>query len=462
MSVRSRWRGWRRKRRRRKALASAGGALREFVYLDDVSVYSLLASRWGAIATEFTDTETASLNSEVGGSVSGGGGFGIAKAELNSKVQSSTSNSSQVLRKAIIQTSFRDLRDGEEHTLALSAPRDQSVPTVESASDLESGLSSAEFDGWLIDPADLGRGILIEAEVELEADPIFRASAIVTTIREIMQENAELFGPENLVHLADLRTAGRMFESLLAGLIPVRGRLVDYKTVRVGDREVLVHDKVLAGSPALAELKQWPTFVVGVTERDQYWKDIRRVLFSSSRYTVFARLGSDGVADTWRPIKLADLLADVHPMFAQLIGDLGQGVLVAMETAATTSQAVPVQQLQGQLIARRYIQLLQEHHGIVLEPEPQALLVERFGTDELLSSVDSRRPVLKELTDVFDNATNVETSGDAEVALRTQSVAEASLGYGGTLVPASMSAEPSATQGHVERFIDAEIVAIYW
>jgi len=199
-----------------------------------------------------------------------------------------------------------------------------------------------------------------------------------------------------------------------------------------------------------------------VTERDQYWKDIRRVLFSSSRYTVFARMGSDGVADSWRPIKLADLLADVHPMFAQLIGDLGQGMLVAMETAATTPQAIPAQQRQGQLIAQRYVQLLQEHHGIVLEPEVQALLVERFGTDELLSSVDSRRPVLKDLTDSFDHATNVETSGDTEVTLRTQSVAEASLGYGGTLVPASTSAESSATARHVERFVDAEIVAIYW
>jgi len=58
-------------------------------------------------------------------------------------------------------------------------------------------------------------------------------------------------------------------------------------------------------------------------------------------------MGSDGVADSWRPIKLADLLADVHPMFAQLIGDLGQGMLVAMETAATTPQAIPAQQRQG-------------------------------------------------------------------------------------------------------------------
>lgn len=53
-----------------------------------------------------------------------------------------------------------------------------------------------------------------------------------------------------------------------------------------------MHEQLLLNSPAFAGLERWPIFVVGVTERDQYWKDIRRVLFSKSRYTVFARLAS--------------------------------------------------------------------------------------------------------------------------------------------------------------------------
>ena len=35
------------------------GDLREFVYIDDVSVQSLLASRTGAIATDYTDSSTS-------------------------------------------------------------------------------------------------------------------------------------------------------------------------------------------------------------------------------------------------------------------------------------------------------------------------------------------------------------------------------------------------------------------
>jgi hypothetical protein len=43
--------------RRRWAAKNEKGMLREFVYLDEVSVYSLIASRLGPIAAEFTDTQ---------------------------------------------------------------------------------------------------------------------------------------------------------------------------------------------------------------------------------------------------------------------------------------------------------------------------------------------------------------------------------------------------------------------
>lgn len=461
MSIRSRWRRWRRRRRRAKSMTSVGGDLREFVYLDDVSVYSLLASRRGAIATEFTETETASLNAELGSSIGGGGAFGLAKAEVSGKVQSSSASSSQVLRKAIVQSSFRDLRIGEEEHLALKPPRSGTVPTLRFVDDVLGGLSAAEFEGWIVDPEQLTRGTLIEAEVELEADPIFRASAIVTTVREVMQENAELFGAEHLAQLADLRTVGRMLESLLSGLVPVRGRLVDFSTLAVGGKELLVHDSVLAASPSLAHFPARPTFIVGVTERDRYWKDIRRVLFSGARYTVFARIASGGVGDTWRPIKLADMLAGVHPMFADVLGELGEGVLVAMEDAASGQTAAGSGGMGAHVVAR-YVHLLEQHHSVALDHDLLANLLARFGSDEVLGSVDERRPRMRTLTDEFDRAANVKTSPEVGVDLRTRSIAEAGLGYGGSLVPASSTDVLPDSLPRADRFVDTEIVAIYW
>ena len=91
-----RFRVWLRQRRRKLALRKNKGSLREFIYLDEVSVYSLNASRLGAIASEFTETEKASLN--VGVQNSFGAGVDIG---------------SQVVRKSIVQTTFKEFYDNE-------------------------------------------------------------------------------------------------------------------------------------------------------------------------------------------------------------------------------------------------------------------------------------------------------------------------------------------------------------
>ncbi len=84
--------------RDKAAAESADAPLRESVYLDDVSVYSLTASRLGSIATEFTDTETSTLGGEVESWLEGFGGF--AKGSVRAKSSSSRVQSSQVLRKS--------------------------------------------------------------------------------------------------------------------------------------------------------------------------------------------------------------------------------------------------------------------------------------------------------------------------------------------------------------------------
>jgi hypothetical protein len=63
-------------------------------------VYSLVASRLGPIAAEFTETETRSLQSELSGSV--GANAGIAKSEVSSRMQAAESQGSQVLRKSML------------------------------------------------------------------------------------------------------------------------------------------------------------------------------------------------------------------------------------------------------------------------------------------------------------------------------------------------------------------------
>ena len=462
MSPFKRFRARRHRRSQAREARKQPGTPREFVYLDEVSVYSLLASRKGAIATEFTESQTASLNSEVGGSMSGG--FGMTKAEVRSRIGAAQSRTSQVLRKAIVQTSFKELHDLERPGLGLAGALDNSgTPNVRSLSDLERDLKLHLSAGRVIAPQTLGRGDLIEVEVVLEADPIFRVSAIITTIREILEENMQLFNVENVEQLAKIRPIGRLLESLLADLVPIRGILVDFRVAEIDGQECLVHRDVFDQLDEPGDAALCGVVVVGVAERDLFWKDIRRVLFSGSRFTVFCRLGGEGLQDRWRPIKLMEVLHDIHPVFGEQIGDLGETALRAMEMAIDASQQPHSLSGEGEVaLLHRYVTMLAESHGQVPVPAEVTDLVAAVERPTgWTETVDGRRSVLAEVTRRVDSALGVETTPESACHLRAVAVLDAGLGYPGS--SGSQAPVPSSTRaGTAVRFLDAEIIAIYW
>ena len=457
-----RFRAWRHRRAHARDARAQSGTRREFVYLDEVSVYSLLASRKGAIATDFAESQTASLNSEIGSSM--GGGFGMAKAEIKSRMETAQSNTSQVHRRAIIQTSFKELHDLERSDVRLAGVRDNSrIPEVSSCSDLERDLELHLAAGRVVDPQALRRGDLIEAEVVLEADPIFRVSAIVTTIREILDENMQMFRAKNGDQLAEMRSIGRLLESLLADLVPIRGILVDFKVAEIDGQEYLVHRDLFDQFDESRDALLRDAVVVGVAQRDLFWKDIRRVLFSGSQFTVYCRLAGEGVQEGWRPIKLMDVLHDIHPVFGEQIGNLGETALHAMEAAGEESQQPNSLSGEGQdALLRRYVTMLADSHSRELDAAQIADViagVERpVGWAEM---VDGRRSVLAEVTRRVDAELEVVTTRESACHLRMVATLDVGIGYLGP-GESQAPAPPSTHVGSSARFLEADIIAIYW
>ena len=462
MSISSRLGGWLRRLKPQKAPEPPSGLLREFVYLDEVSVYSILASRKGGIATEFTESQTASLNSDVGGSISVG--LGGTKAKIDSKMQAGHVQGSQVLRKAIIQTSFKELYDIERDSLALSLSDADSIPTVTTIADIDKRRDQLANGGWLVDPSAIRRGELLEVEVELEADPIFRMASVITTIRELMEDNEELFGHAITAQLPQMRSMAQVLEGLLVGLIPIRGRLVDYRSAIIGSSDVLIHRSILDQIDPAARPETHTAYVVGVAERDLFWKDIRRVLFSSARYTVFCRLATEGLGDTWHPVKVADVLAGIVPQFDELIRVFSEQARLAM-TGASAASSTPTGQFGnsgGQVIAQ-YASMLAAHHSQTLTTDYiDGLILEVPPSEDWLDSVDTRRPIFAEVTRRLDETFGVETSSEVTYALRTAVLTE--VGVGVPIVPqaSDVSGHDQAPVFGPERFLDAEVVAIYW
>ncbi len=125
--------------------------------------------------SEFTEARTTSEDASVDTSLSLG--LGVATGKTGSTIRESQVQSAQVLSKAIIQTHFRELYELERDSLLLrpSNPGDQ--PGVGNITDLEEDRDSLMEAGWLIDAQSIRRGSLLELDVELEADPIFRGSS---------------------------------------------------------------------------------------------------------------------------------------------------------------------------------------------------------------------------------------------------------------------------------------------
>ena len=459
----SRVRGWWRRRKRKATRGEVSGLVREFIYLDDVSVYSILASRKGSIATEFTESQTVSLNSDVRTSI--GVGVDATHAKVNSGLQAGHVQGSQVLRKAIIQTSFKELYDIECNSLSLKPQYDQEAPKVRSIDDIERRFEQLCTEGWLVDASSLRRGNLFEVEVELEADSIFRMTSIITTLRELITDNEEMFGSDVTRRLPEMQAMAQVLDSLLAGLVPIRGRLIKYSWTTIGNRDILIHELLAAQIKCHSTFTQCPAFMVGVAQGNLFWKDIRRLLFSRSEYTAFCRLAVPGLADRWSPVKITEVLEGITPQFDDIMREFSSsaGRLLSMPRK-NESITLSRESMESKAIIREYAERLTKHHEGRLDADAMEDVIDSIVfADNWWHTVDGRRTVFSRATERLDAALGKETDGEVAYRIREDVLRDAG-------VSSKLNEEEGITTGHgrlefvenKERFLDSEIIAIYW
>ena len=453
---------YRAKRRRKKRINAAKAldtVLREFVYLDEVSVYSLLASRQGALASEYTDIRSDSLRGEIDSNL--GVSSPLVKAGLSSTLETTQSQSSQVLRKSTVQAAFKELYEGEENKLAVK-PKDDtsSPPRVTSWDELRAIGDDARFDGWIVRPAELKRGKLVEFEVELRTDFVHRVASMITAFREMVEDSPEVLSLADHPNFQQIAEISRVLDRFLIGLIPIRCQILDYRSVAIGNEEFLVHNQVLNQLAKNSLYEPRDVYLVGVTEERLFWKDVRRVLFSGSHFRVMCRVGLDGLRDSWNPVKLADVLRDVAPDLAQKIDQFGQvALMLGVNQEATTDSTVAL--YRSALVG----------YGVALSDD----LGHPLGAGDLevlpfLSELSSeqcldpglRREVFEKMASHVAETAQAEVNRTTAASLRISSMLDAGLGLDGRpFLPSIASQQPEAatTKGV---FVDAEIVAIYW
>lgn len=442
-----------RRRRWRQEAKRSSQVIREFVYLDEVSVFSLLASKDGMIATEVTDSHASTLMAEA--STSYGASGGVVRGDLSAKAQASDTRTTQVLRKAIVQSTFRDLYQRVRDTLVIApVPVHDGAPTFGDADDLKPDGSGA----WVLDPSELRRGRLIELTVELEAEPLFQARTVVSTFLDVFEQDQTLFGIANVSELADAAVLSRMIEKLGAGLVPLRARARDYVVVTKGDgTELIVHRDVAVNlGPTV---KTTPLYLVGVATETLFWKDIRSVVFGRSEFQVLARVLRPDLQRSWTPLKLVDVLARVAPQFHEALDTMNNTVLDAMAQGATAKDG----SAQARLALSEYADLIADALGVELDPGDATLpaLLEPPDGLQQRSSVKEWRAAMAPIADHVSALAG--TSVDPQMAAKLRVLAQ--MKHGLSPIEKGVGPEVDGTSGAArgkDRLLDTEIIAIYW
>lgn len=432
------------------------GPRREFVYLDEVSVYSLLASRLGSIPEQLTKSASESLQSEINSAI--GVNYGL-KSEVGSKLATTSTSATQVVRKSMVQGAFKELVDVEHGKLALPEP--PAGGELPFAADLASLKALAEDpESSLVLAADQPtRGQLLEIEIELDADPSFAFNTVISEVVKFMDQNPEFF-PAGLEGIAAGETMNRIIAQLMFGLVPLRCRVLDYQALEIEETEFLVHRSLLSDRelPSGAQLRD--VHLVGVAEEGLFWKDLRRVLFSRSRFTVMCRLGKDGLQPTWSPVKLIDVFKKVIPSMGVQLEEMIGGMISGFQSGAAQALEEPSVDEKMQAGMEHYARLYAaEFRQEPLSPVELATLGgPAAGID--YGELEHRRSALEQLTlrlrEIFDS----DEDRELEARLRHEAMETVGFGLGGADETPILEASPPVSAA--ERFLDVEFVAIYW
>ncbi|MDQ1741292.1 MAG: hypothetical protein QOE53_2944, partial [Pseudonocardiales bacterium] len=257
---------------------------REFVYLDEVSVTSLVAARDGAISETISDTLSKTNESESKASIGlplKGGSFGA-----ESRVRSADSSSREVVRRAVIQSTFRDLRTGGSEIPLVRDGKPiahRQAWAFSTADEIKPKLRALTKNGLALRIDSIQRGDILELEVILDADNTYRLVSALSSIIEIVNGREVLFGIDQ-ESLEQVLPLVEVIDRLLVGLVPIRGTSTRFRLVPIDGIDYIVDQTVLVRDSEISSCSR-PLEIVGVTEFKSYWRDLRRVLFTDSAYT---------------------------------------------------------------------------------------------------------------------------------------------------------------------------------
>jgi len=258
--------------------------LREFIYLDEVSVVSLLASLTREITESRTDTEASERQRRtrfrLRAFTSKIPGFSGTREHLNI-----SRDTEEVVRKSEIQSKFDELYG-------------------ETAGKFELEPEQDEID---IPVSELEEGGVMELDIEFSAHELYHFYKAYQYLFDVFEEHVEEMDQEQ-------KQIVELMGSLFGDQIPVVGEAANYRVV---DDEIRSSDMIDDG------LDSEPLQVVGTLDPDMLWQDPSTFLFEENQFTAYVRVPEAEFQDDWDPVKLTRVIRSI----SEDVGDKLSGMI---------------------------------------------------------------------------------------------------------------------------------------
>ena len=426
--------------------------LREFIYLDEVSLQSLLVSLHGELTEKKSITDSTSNTRNVGGNIDTNN-LAPLKLGFTAQYQSGKSGATQTEMKATAQSWFRELYETPNILGLQPLEDDAQTITVKSPADIIPG----DHPNYCIKSNELQRGTLVELKVVLATDPYFNIVTSSSELCKLSENISELNG------CSESKLQIELLQQLLAGLIPIKAEILNYCALKIGDDTYLAHeDKVKLVEESTQKIK---VNLVGVTELSAYWKDIRRVLFSNQEFRVLCRISRPGLVQDWNPIKLLDLFGNFIPQ--KEIHNLKETLKLPSYNADTASTAKTGNDASSKMRSalEEYIKSSCEHAGGEIGSDEVEGIIKEVLKGNFDEGSMGDRKVLYEKVDGKLASLKIDVPPNIRVTLRESSSEKAGLSHRlFTSAPSEVKKVEEKEEESVaeELFIEAEIIAIYW
>ena len=405
--------------------ASPLGDIRQFLYLDDLALRSLYISRFGPEDAKktLTQTRTKDLGLTLGG--------GTSISRVNDRASNGTSSISfrsgksralQIEQVSSEQSLFRDFVSRESYAGKESQIWD-GVPHSISQPELPTG--------------GLNRGQLVQVRIRLEAHSIYAYSTIANALVETSANTPALGVPQDDTVIQ----AAQLIQQMLIGQIPINSELVDWGW----DEESSALIRRADGNA------NSPIRLVGLTQLDNYWGDVRGFLFDQSECIALVRLSQDTPSTSWSPLKLFDAARGLPGFdgFDAKIAELNSMLSGKQKAETPASDAV-------ERTLSNYLQFRTDNEKLKVQLEPKVSAIAQRVSDS------SQR----QLNDAFDHVDYfLSSSGSTEANpdeignLRSKAI-RLGRGTGAPLKSEENVLNPPNDDSDL--YLVGDIIALYW